>query len=165
MHFLILSWSPYQRIAALIIYLEAIESRDLSRAEHRNLLISCYAKTKNEEKLKQLLEKCKSDSSHDQMDGAIEVLLRADFVEIALDFAKKFCYHEMAVQILTEYQKDSAQALDYLCQLPVETQLDHLRKFGPQFLKEHHEKTLEAMRNIGFQIILNVYKGYYKTVL
>ena len=125
------------------------------------MLISCYAKTKNEEKLKELLEKCKTDKSHDQMDGAIQVLLRADFIEIALDFAKKFCYHEMAVQILTEYQKDSAQALDYLCQLPVETQLDHLRKFGPQFLKEHHEKTLEAMRNIGSKKISFIFERFF----
>lgn len=92
-----------QRISALTIYLEAIENGDQSTAEHRNLLISCYAKSKDEEKLRKLLESCKSGNKSQEMDGAIEVLLHAGFVEVALNFAKKFCNHELAVQILTEH--------------------------------------------------------------
>ena len=81
------------------------------------------------------------------------MLLNAGFVEVALNFAKKFCHHELAVQILTEHNKQPALALDYLSQLAVEVQLEHLKKFGSYFLKHEEEKTVEAMKNIG---MLNV---------
>ena len=47
-----------QRIQALTLYLEEIENQQKSRSGHRNLLISCYAKSKEVEKLKVLLSTC-----------------------------------------------------------------------------------------------------------
>ena len=61
-----------QRIAALIHYLEAIEDGKQSTSEHRNLLISCYAKTKDEEKLRKLLDSTTYDINSHEMEGAIE---------------------------------------------------------------------------------------------
>ena len=93
-----------QRIPSLTIYLEAIEENGFPHMEHRNLLISCYAKTKDETKLRKLLNSSKSIQGQGQpMDGAVEILLHSGFIDIALNFAKKFSNHELAVQILTEY--------------------------------------------------------------
>ena len=52
-----------QRIESLTLYLEQLQVRGVSRSEHRNLLISCYAKCKDEQKLKELLEQSESTSS------------------------------------------------------------------------------------------------------
>ena len=52
-----------QRIESLTLYLEQLQIRGVSRSEHRNLLISCYAKCKDELKLKELLEKSESTSA------------------------------------------------------------------------------------------------------
>ena len=105
-----------QRINSLTVYLEEIEARNKSRSEHRNLLISCYAKNKNEEKLKKLLETCdsKSDSNFENIESAIDSLIRAEYIDLAFAFAEKFHHHELAVKILTSHTKQPSRALKYL---------------------------------------------------
>jgi hypothetical protein len=105
-----------QRINSLTVYLEEIEARNKSRSEHRNLLISCYAKNKNEAKLKKLLETCdsKSDSNFENIESAIGSLTRAEYIDLAFAFAEKFHHHELAVKILTSHTKQPSRALKYL---------------------------------------------------
>ena len=105
-----------QRINSLTVYLEEIEARNKSRSEHRNLLISCYAKNKNEEKLKKLLETCDSrgDSNFENIESAIDSLIRAEYIDLAFAFAEKFHHHELAVKILTSHTKQPSRALKYL---------------------------------------------------
>ena len=82
-----------QRLPPLTFYLEALVSYNSQHnivtgaTEHRSLLITCYAKEKDEHNLKRLLE-LDSLPSSDALENAMGVLLQSGLTEAALSFAK-----------------------------------------------------------------------------
>ena len=93
-----------QRVESLTLYLEQLQEKGVSRSEHRNLLISCYAKCKDESKLKSLLDSATPETSdHASIGTAIDALLRSEYTDLAFAYAEKFEQHEQAVKILTDH--------------------------------------------------------------
>jgi hypothetical protein len=82
-----------QRLPPLTFYLEALVSYNSKHGivtgatEHRSLLITCYAKEKDEKNLKRLLE-LDSLPSSDALENAMGVLLQSGLTDAALSFAK-----------------------------------------------------------------------------
>lgn len=142
-----------QRLPALTIYLEALLEYNSANnvitgaAEHRNLLITCYAKSKEEQKLKQMLERC-APVAGDTMDNALEVLFQAGFTEVALNFAKAAGNHDLTLRIMMERDQNPSAALEYLKTLTIPIRLSYFQKFGPYFVSNVQNDFLEAMKAI-----------------
>ena len=148
-----------QRIESLQLYLEQLQEEGHSRSEHRNLLISCYAKCKEGEKLRLMLDD-ENGVGAEGIATAIDALLRAEYTDLAFAFAEKFAQHEQAVKILTDHTREPARALKYLTKLSLATQLNHVRKFGRELLEAEETAVMDLLKvsfDLSFLIFLLIY--------
>lgn len=102
-----------QRIHNLTSYLEALHLRALCNSDHTTLLINCYTKLREREKLHDFIYDEKSGTQYDVV-TAIDVLRRAGCFAEALHLAKKNQLSEMYVKIQLEDNEDFLDALNYI---------------------------------------------------
>lgn len=102
-----------QRMPQLATYLEALHMRGLANSEHTTLLINCYTKLKEKEKLHQFIY---SDHAgiHFDVGMAVEVLRNAGCFEEALHLSKKHNLFMNHLKILIEDMQCYNDALDYI---------------------------------------------------
>ena len=102
-----------QRMPQLATYLEALHMRSLANSEHTTLLINCYTKLKEKEKLHQFIY---SDHAgiHFDVEMAVEVLRNAGCYEEALHLSKKHQLFMNHLRILIEDMQCFHDALAYI---------------------------------------------------
>lgn len=102
-----------QRMPQLATYLEALHQRSLANSEHTTLLINCYTKLKEKEKLHQFIY---SDHAgiHFDVEMAVEVLRNAGCYEEALHLSKKHQLFMNHLRILIEDMQSFHDALAYI---------------------------------------------------
>lgn len=102
-----------QRMPQLATYLEALHMRGLANSEHTTLLINCYTKLKEKEKLHQFIY---SDHAglHFDVEMAVEVLRNAGCYEEALHLSKKHQLFMNHLRILIEDKRSYTDALAYI---------------------------------------------------
>ena len=102
-----------QRMPQLAEYLEALHKQGLANSEHTTLLINCYTKLKEKEKLHDFIY---SDQAgiHFDIEMAIEVLRRAQCFEEALHLSKKHHLFTTFLRIQIEDKQDLRAATDYI---------------------------------------------------
>jgi hypothetical protein len=88
-------------------------------ADHTTLLLNCYAKLKDIEKLERFI-KSPGDLKFD-LDTAISMCRQGGYYEQAAYLATKHGEHELVVDILIEDSKKYAEALQYIWHLEPET--------------------------------------------
>ena len=108
-----------QRIHNLIEYLEELHEHHKATADHTTLLLNCYAKLKDIEKLEKFI-KSPGDLKFD-LDTAISMCRQGGYYEQAAYLAKKHGENEMVVDILIEDSKAYGDALDFIWHLDPET--------------------------------------------
>lgn len=108
-----------QRIHNLIEYLEELHEHHKATADHTTLLLNCYAKLKDIDKLEKFI-KSPGDLKFD-LDTAISMCRQGGYYEQAAYLAKAHKEHELVVDILIEDSKSYEEALDYICRLEPET--------------------------------------------
>lgn len=101
-----------QRIHNLIQYLEQLHEHRKATADHTTLLLNCYAKLKDIEKLEKFI-KSPGDLKFD-LDTAIAMCRQGGYYEQAAYLATKHGEVELVVDILIEDSKRYEEALDFV---------------------------------------------------
>lgn len=139
-----------QRINNLIEYLEELHEHDKATIDHTTLLLNCYAKLKNTDKLETFI---KSGTNFD-LDTAISMCRQGNYYDQAVFLAKKHGEHELVIDILIEDLKNYEDALDYIWRLEPETAYPNLMKYARVLLEHCPEDAT--------QIFIDYYTGEYR---
>ena len=104
-----------QRIHNLIQYLEELHEHQKATSDHTTLLLNCYAKLKDVEKLEEFI-KSPGDLKFD-LDTAITMCRQGEYFDQAAFLARKFNEHDTVVDVLIEDCKKYAEAMAYIWRL------------------------------------------------
>ncbi|KAK4135723.1 vacuolar protein sorting-associated protein 11 [Trichocladium antarcticum] len=141
-----------QRIHNLIEYLEELHDHHKATSDHTTLLLNCYAKLKDIEKLEKFI-KSPGDLKFD-LDTAISMCRQGGYNEQAAYLAEKHGENDLVVDILIEDSKAYDVALDYIWRLDPQTAYPCLMKYA-RVLIEHCPKDAT-------QIFIDYYTGKYR---
>ena len=139
-----------QRINNLIEYLEELHDHDKATVDHTTLLLNCYAKLKNTEKLETFI---KSGTNFD-LETAISMCRQGGYFDQAVFLAKKNQEHELVIDILIEDSKKYEDALDYIWRLEPSMAYPNLMKYA--------RVLLEHCPNDATQVFIDYYTGEYR---
>ncbi|KAG5924038.1 hypothetical protein E4U42_004771 [Claviceps africana] len=123
-----------QRIHNLIQYLEQLHEHRKATADHTTLLLNCYAKLKDIDKLEKFI-KSPGDLKFD-LDTAIAMCRQGGYFEQAAYLAKRHGETELVVDILIEDSRNYAEALDYIWRQEAEVAYPCMKKYA-RVLIEH----------------------------
>ncbi|KAH8906769.1 vacuolar membrane protein [Coniochaeta sp. PMI_546] len=131
-----------QRIHNLIEYLEELHEHHRATADHTTLLLNCYAKLKDIDKLEKFI-KSPGDLKFD-LDTAISMCRQGGYFEQAAYLAEKHGENDLVVDILIEDSKKYQEALEFIWRLEPETAYPCLMKYA-RVLIEHCPKDTTQM--------------------
>ena len=141
-----------QRIHNLIEYLEELHEHHRATADHTTLLLNCYAKLKDIDKLEAFI-KSPGDLKFD-LDTAISMCRQGGYYEQAVYLAKQHSEHDLVVDILVEDAKQYDDALDFIWHLDPEATYASLMRYA-RVLIEHCPKDTT-------QLFIDYYTGKYR---
>lgn len=118
--------------------------------DHTTLLLNCYAKLKNTEKLETFI---KSGTNFD-LETAISMCRQGGYYDQAVFLAKNNKEHELVIDILIEDSKSYEEALDYIWRLGPELAYPNLMKYARVLLEHCPEDTT--------QVFVDYYTGQYR---
>lgn len=144
-----------QRIHNLIEYLEELHEHHKATADHTTLLLNCYAKLKDIDKLEKFI-KSPGDLKFD-LDTAISMCRQGGYYEQAAFLATKHGEHELVVDILIEDSKLYNEALVYICHLDPNAAYPNLMKYARVLLEHCPEATTKTF--------IDYYTGRYRPML
>ena len=133
----------------MIEYLEELHDHDKATVDHTTLLLNCYAKLKDTEKLEIFI---KSGTNFD-LETAISMCRQGGYYDQAVFLAKKNKEHELVIDILIEDSRKYAEALDYTWRLGPQMAYPNLMKYARVFLEHCAGDTT--------QIFIDYYTGNY----
>jgi len=107
-----------QRIHNLIDYLEELHETNRATSDHTILLLNCYAKLKDVDKLEAFI-KAPGELKFD-LDIAISMCRQGGYYDQAAFLARKHNEHDIVVEVLVEDSKLYAEALAYIWRLEPE---------------------------------------------
>ncbi|KAL9104803.1 MAG: hypothetical protein Q9163_000301 [Psora crenata] len=139
-----------QRINNLIEYLEELHDHDKATVDHTTLLLNCYAKLKDTEKLEIFIK----SGTHFDLETAITMCRQGGYYDQAVFLARKNQEHELVMDILIEDSKRYQEAMDYIWQLEPELAYPNLMKYA-RVLLEHCAQDAT-------QIFIDYYTGSYQ---
>ncbi|KAH6679941.1 vacuolar membrane protein [Plectosphaerella plurivora] len=141
-----------QRIHNLIQYLEQLHEHRKATADHTTLLLNCYAKLKDIEKLEKFI-KSPGDLKFD-LETAISMCRQGGYYEQAAYLAKQHGEIDLVVDILIEDSKEYLEALNFIWQQEPDVAYPCLKKYA-RVLIEHCPT--EAT-----QVFIDYYNGKYR---
>ncbi|KAI1184268.1 vacuolar protein sorting protein-like protein [Nemania serpens] len=141
-----------QRIHNLIEYLEELHEHHRATADHTTLLLNCYAKLKDVEKLEKFI-RSEGDLKFD-LETAITMCRQGGYFEQAAYLATKHGESDLVVDILIEDSKRYSEALDFIWHLDAETAYSSLMKYARVLLEHCPNSTAE--------FFIDYYTGKYK---
>jgi len=136
-----------QKIHNLTAYLQALHREGLASADHTTLLLNCYTKLKDGDKLDEFIMTKDRDVDFD-VDVAISVCRQAGYHAHALALASKHSKHAQYLAISLESKLDYQAALAYLKNLERDEALLHLQKYGPTLMKELPGDTTSLLKSL-----------------
>ncbi|KAF2654373.1 vacuolar protein sorting-associated protein 11 [Lophiostoma macrostomum CBS 122681] len=141
-----------QRIHNLIEYLEELHDHHKATSDHTTLLLNCYAKLKDVDKLEEFI-KSPGDLKFD-LDTAISMCRQGGYYDQAAYLARKHGEHELVVDILIEDSRRYAEALAYIWRLEPEEAYHNLMKYATVLLQECPKDTT--------QLFIDYYTGCFR---
>lgn len=117
-----------QRIRNLIEYLEELHEHHKATSDHTTLLLNCYAKLKDVEKLESFIKQ-PGDLKFD-LDTAIVMCRQGGYYDQAAFLARRHVEHGLVVDILIEDLKKYAEALAYIVRLEPVDAYANFMKYG-----------------------------------
>ncbi|KAK4185817.1 vacuolar protein sorting-associated protein 11 [Podospora australis] len=141
-----------QRIHNLIEYLEELHEHHKATSDHTTLLLNCYAKLKDIDKLEKFI-KSEGDLKFD-LDTAISMCRQGGYYEQAAYLAKKHGENDLVVDILIEDSKAYHDALDFIWHLEPETAHPCLMKYARVLIEQCPEEAT--------QLFIDYYTGKYR---
>ncbi|KAJ1982996.1 Vacuolar protein sorting-associated protein 11 [Dimargaris verticillata] len=135
-----------QRLGHLTSYLETLHEQGLATADHTTLLLNCYTKLKDEDRLTQFLASGGDELQFD-VDTAIKVCRQAGYSQHALTLAKRFRQHATYLDIEMEDAGNWAQAINYIhdCTRNAEQRAQYLEKYGKRLLAGLPQDTVDLL--------------------
>lgn len=103
-----------QRIHNLIEYLEELHMHKIATSDHTTLLLNCYAKLKDIDKLERFIKQTSGEGLMFDVDTAIAMCRQAGYYEQAVYLAQKQGDHEVVVGVMVENLNQIAAALSYI---------------------------------------------------
>ena len=140
-----------QRIHNLIDYLAELHEHDKATSDHTTLLLNCYAKLKDTEKLDAFI-KAPGELKFD-LDTAITMCRQGGYFEQAAYLATKHGENELVVDILIEDSKNYKEALEYISRLEPEVAYPNLMRYARVLLEYCPEETT--------RVFVDIYTGQY----
>lgn len=134
-----------QRIHNLTSYLEKLHEAGVANANHTTLLLNCYTKLKDLDKLNQFIKKPELNFD---VETAIKVCLQAGYHEHALELAKAHRSHHWYIRILLEDLKRDEQAIAYIERLPFAEAEESLKRHGKSLLETRPRETTELLKKL-----------------
>ena len=137
-----------QRINDLTSYLQELHSQKLANADITTLLLNCYAKLKDTERLRSFIDGAAVSASGElpfDIDTAIRVCRQAGYFEEAVYLASKFDQMDQYLQIQVEDRKDWQEALRFIRTLDQQSAEDNLRRYGKTLLEQKPQQTTDLL--------------------
>lgn len=122
-----------QRIQNLIDYLEELHEHHKATSDHTTLLLNCYAKLKDVDKLEEFIKQ-PGDLKFD-LDTAIIMCRQGGYYDQAAFLARRHDEHGLVVDILIEDLKKYAEALAYIVRLEPKEAYPNFMKYGTVLLE------------------------------
>lgn len=141
-----------QQINNLVAYLEELHDHDKATSDHTILLLNCYAKLKNVEKLEAFI-KAPREIKFD-LDTAISMCRQSGYFSQAAYLARKYSEHDIVVSILVEDLKKYAEALAYIWRLEPDSAYFNLSKYAAVLLEHCPEDAT--------QLFIDYYTGKFQ---
>jgi len=132
-----------QRIHNLTSYLQELHEKGLANADHTTLLLNCYTKLKDVEKLDQFIKTDKNLNF--DVETAIKVCRQASYHEHALYLAKKFQQHEWYLKIQLEDVNNYTDALNYISSLEFFEAEKNMKLYGKVLVNNIPEPTTQLL--------------------
>ncbi|KAJ4438460.1 hypothetical protein ANN_14405, partial [Periplaneta americana] len=135
-----------QHIDKLTTYLQALHKQGLATEDHTTLLLNCYTKLNNTEKLKEFIMTKDREVDFD-VEIAIKVCRQASS-EDALMLAKKHGMHDWYLKIQIEDRGKYREALEYISSLEFEEAESNMKKYGNILLQNASEESTQFLKKL-----------------
>ncbi|KAJ1718949.1 Vacuolar protein sorting-associated protein 11, partial [Coemansia erecta] len=158
--YIIRKYLDAQRLINLASYLQELHTAGMATSDHTTLLLNCYTKLRDEERLNQFIH-TQEDYQFD-VDTAIHVCRQAGFYEQALYLADKFSKTGMYLKLKVEDQNDIKAALEYMRDLGDSEVSAYMAEFGRRCLASLPQETTELLVEVclrGMDARLNTETG------
>lgn len=132
-----------QKIHNLTAYLEALHAQHKANADHTTLLLNCYTKLKDADKLEHFLSV--EDTGSFDVETAIRVCRQGKYYDHALKLARKYQEHDWFLKIQLEDKQDFHTALAYIASLPQESAVLYLKKYGKVLVANIPDETTNQL--------------------
>ena len=143
-----------QRIHNLTAYLQELHKRRVATEDHTTLLINCYVKLKDEQKLNEFLRS--SDIVFD-VDIAIRVLRQAGYFDNAVMLAKRHGRYDAYFCTLLEDKADFGKVLETFKELLDEEKEDivsqYLSKYGRLLMADEPDQTTQLLKTLSAYLL------------
>ncbi|KAK9317120.1 hypothetical protein V1522DRAFT_399450 [Lipomyces starkeyi] len=123
-----------QRIYNLTSYLEELHNRGIATADHTTLLLNCYAKLKDTEKLETFI-KSEGENLKFDLDTAIQMCRQGGYFQQAAYLAEKHGQNDLVVDITLQDLGDYRSGLRFIRSLPPEDMYYNLSRYGRVLLQ------------------------------
>ncbi|XP_010244136.1 PREDICTED: vacuolar protein-sorting-associated protein 11 homolog isoform X1 [Nelumbo nucifera] len=138
-----------QRIYNLTNYLENLHEKGLASKDHTTLLLNCYTKLKDVEKLNMFIKSEDSIGEHKfDVETAIRVCRAAGYHEHAMYVAKKSGKHELYLKILLEDLGRYQEALEYISSLEPSQAGATVKEYGKILIEHRPMETIEILMKL-----------------
>ncbi|KAL1224909.1 putative vacuolar protein-sorting-associated protein 11 [Cardamine amara subsp. amara] len=147
--FVIQKFLDAQRIYNLTNYLEKLHEKGLASKDHTTLLLNCYTKLKDVEKLNTFIRK--EDGIGElkfDVETAIRVCRAANYHEHAMYVAKKAGKHEWYLKILLEDLGNYDEALQYISSLEPSQAGVTIKEYGKILIEHKPKETIDILMRL-----------------
>ena len=141
-----------QHIRNLIDYLEELHDQGKATSDHTTLLLNCYAKLKDVDKLEEFIKR-PGELKFD-LDTAIVMCRQGGYYDQAAFLARRHDEHGLVVDILIEDMKEYSEALAYIVRLEPREAYRNFMKYGTVLL--------EHCPSDATQLFTDYFTGQYK---
>jgi len=129
----------------LTSYLQKLHEAKLANANHTTLLLNCYTKLKEVQKLDDFI---KTPELNFDVETAIKVCRQAGYHEHALDLARRHREHKWFLKVLLEDLHLPSQALEYIQTLPFDAAEENLQKYGKILVNDLPGETTTLLKEL-----------------
>jgi len=138
--YVILKFVDPSQISYLTLYLQALHDANAGSQNHTNLLLNCYSKLKEDDKLEQLIVKGGFD-----IESGIRICRSAGYFKLALEIAKAAILHDWVITILFEDLSDPSQILLYISGLDESSIMIAMKKYGASIIKQLPKESTDIL--------------------
>ncbi|CAH8460482.1 unnamed protein product [Heterobilharzia americana] len=130
-------------IIQLTSYLEALSDQNLATSDHLLLLLNCYCRLQDEDKIDQFV----STPNNSQLDvtSALHVLKQSKYISAAVKLAKNTGRHIDCIGLLIENLCDGKSALEMIDKLDFDEALKSVSEYGHQLITHCPSETIKLL--------------------